>query len=51
MVAALDAVRMGTMSINQVTLLLDISMGFLEPARLECQTADGLAAAARPNHN
>ena len=54
MVAALDAVRMGTMSINQVTLsassLIYGSRG-AGPARLECQTAVGLAASARPNHN
>ena len=39
MVSALDAVRMGTMSINQVTTLLLNIHGLLEPARLECQTA------------
>ena len=53
MVAALDAVRMGTMSINQVTLTASLIYGSFRagPARLECQTAVGLAAAARPNHN
>ena len=44
--AALDAVRMGTMSINQVTLTVSLIYGSLlaGPARLECQTAVGLAA-------
>ena len=44
MVAALDAVRMGTMSINQVTLSVSLIYGSWIPARLECQTAVGLAA-------
>ena len=46
MVAALDAVRMGTMSINQVTLSVSLIYGswIPGPARLECQTAVGLAA-------
>lgn len=45
MVAALDVVRMGTMSINQVRPLP------ARHSRLGRQTAGGLAAPARPNHN
>ena len=51
MVAALDAVRMGTMSINQVTLTVSLIYGSFRAGPSRVSDSRRAGSAARPNHN